>query len=98
MTPREGLERTRTLLMEKGWCKHDVVTAEGQHCLFGAVLDSGGSIGAQMRYLNRALGESDWTCSAGPVAYFNDADETTFNDVIGVIDEAIILAKEDEAA
>lgn len=100
MTPVEKLQAARDYLIENGWHQggvgpRDPLTAERtgeERCIIGAhweVCDRQSlSSKPALRYIARI--------EPGIIA-FNDDPSTTFNDVMNLFDEAILLAKEAEA-
>lgn len=104
----EVLQRAKDYLMEKGWHKGSFLD-EGlpgnAACAVGAVMmaDSSSDLDAHEPFLFSAAQSlypertpaTFKEAAMRPVAAFNDHEDTTFNDVMAVYDEAIRLAKEE---
>lgn len=97
MNPRDAYAEAANLLMEGGHCKHALETEAGEHCALGAlqkVLYGETSV-------NWRAGDqySDWRTFVAPlhdaaeargyrsIVQFNNADETTAEDVIMIFKE-----------
>ena len=99
MNTVEILQAAKEHLIENGWCKQDLWNAEGQACAMGALFSVGkhGAISRAMDFLIASVP----TCSTAgyrTVPGFNDDPDVGFNEVMGLYDNAILLAKEAEAA
>lgn len=87
------LRDAKEYLFEKGWHKGNYGTVDGPVCLAGACLmvqfgnfDQSSPLDDKITdTLNAACKEEGFT----HIACFNDAEETSFDDVINVIDKAI---------
>ena len=102
MKPSELFQKAKTVLMERGWNQGNYEDDETRRvCLVGALHVSLGHAPNQIdmslaeesarspgRYIRKVI-EGNWT-------RWNDAEDRTFNQVIGLLDEATLLAKECE--
>lgn len=103
MTGIDILEKTKGLLTEKGWIKKAIAkdiqgdTLSDPHdpravsyCLIGGLIAAAGHSDDKCPYIYawRALQAS------GDIVAFNNASETTLEDVVRKIDEAIVYLKE----
>jgi hypothetical protein len=107
MTPLEVLQRSRDLLLAHGWARGAAQEPDGRLCLTGAAQLA---LGLQPQGLNGFLQNIDvgeqvlhFLRQALPTPHqlvwaWNDTEARSFNEVLGVIDDAILLAKEAEAA
>lgn len=89
---RRAIARVRDILGERGWCKEDSGTdyPEGEHCIMGALdlLAAGEGrrlAGRTFSWLAHELGYAAPYC---PVAFFNDATDTEYEDVLAFLDLA----------
>lgn len=90
------LENARDYLMTYGWTKGSYFDGN-KACMAGALKSVGtiGDMGITMSYLMRVIPLEAHKEGKHPVTAFNDAEKTTFNDVMEVFDNAIQLAKEE---
>lgn len=86
MIDLEVLKATRERLFLTGWMKGRVGGGGGPNCLWGAVYYAANGDHGQVRPIEYLLGN---ICGTHNVALFNDAEGTTFGDVIDLIDQAI---------
>lgn len=100
MKPSEILQATKERLMEKGWTQRIYGDSEGPNCISGAftftvhVLNQAARLSLYdvEKYFMRSI-EHDAMCS---ITRWNDQHDRTFGDVMAALDNAIILAKEEE--
>lgn len=99
MKAYETLERAKTALLERGWCKGIFMNDEGQVCLGGSFMrvahlfeTQRGDYGKAIKY----IGEEIYPLGFKNIPHFNDSIDTSFEDVINVLDRAILKAKEDD--
>ena len=92
--PSEGLQRTREILLEQTWVDRPP-SGPNETCLLLALADGCVAVGAPMREGWDVLEDIVGT----PVLHkWNDEPGRTFTEVIQAVDDAILLAKEREAA
>lgn len=85
------LVRAKGHLLNDGWCQNALHDDEGRHCALGAILaatgqrtfDVGSAGAAAAGNLRRSL-------SGDSVAYWNNARERTFDDIIAAFDRVIL--------
>lgn len=94
------LEGAKRELFESGWCKRYFVTpVTGEICLSTALARGQASIWKGSKdhvyyQARQAVVDALPEMLVRSVVVFNDASKTTFDDVINVIDQAIIAVKE----
>lgn len=97
----ETLTRIKEVLMERGWYQGDYLDHDtGSVCILGAhnyvvfndeeTEDYPANMGDAFHALHDAVNKLNYP----DIPDFNDRDERTFNDVIGLIDSTIISEKE----
>lgn len=109
MSAVEILQEARDYLMAHGWTQLVSEDTHGKVCVMGALDKAVQGPTEAAVFLNRAAdrlfperyqlarfyhdeGQStSYTCAAASI---NDHPKTTFNDVMGIYDEALLLAKE----
>lgn len=100
MNKVEMLNKTKDYLLDKGWAQCAFEDTDGKVCILGAINRVAGYNASTLKdqiymdmvgVLNTNLG---FTCG---VMQWNDDDERTFNDVMGLLDEMILTAKQEEA-
>lgn len=106
-TTVEELQKMKDVLMEKGWCQGALIHGgDGSVCLLGAhnIVVHGVVVPAQLsshlwyqgptaEALQNELVKGDWL-GYSAVSQFNDWPGRTFNEVLGLIDSAILTEKE----
>jgi hypothetical protein len=107
MTTTELLRAAKREL-EKGWCKHRLISHDGGVCMNGAlcVAAAGGdrtleavyTLEFNRRELNAAFALMNRTALGGDTVAYNNAPDTTFADVLTWIDAAIAIAQAQEQA
>lgn len=94
MNKVELLNKTKAYLLEKGWVKNCFKDEDGRVCLMGAI--NQGNRGNMDSVNLRDEIYSDMVGTLGmSVAFWNDKEERTFNDVMDFLDEMILKAKEE---
>ena len=97
------MERTKELLVEKGWTKgalarnrlgHAIGEMDPEaveYCIVGAHLKASRDIGLRFSPIGTLIND----CTpGGDVVEFNNAEETTLDDILGLLDKGIAKAKE----
>jgi hypothetical protein len=102
-TTKDLLIAAKDLLIEGGWVKQIGETADGRHCVIGALAKllkgtNRTTYHYAICFLENAIQElnpeDDCDYLSDDVVSFNDRENTTFNDIMDVFDRAIILEKE----
>jgi hypothetical protein len=96
-TIADDLKAARALL-EKGWCKHVLEDGKGGHCALGAIVraTTGDDYGWNQRAVDAAvfMGNRTPGGQVNDLVAFNNAAETTPQDVLDLFDSAIAVASE----
>lgn len=101
MTTRATLIAARDTLLTRGWCQgHYTNRATGEVCLAGALLTASESIEAALDgwAALEAVLPSAWRAytSLVPLTYWNDAPDRTPEEVLNLLDQAIMHAAQAE--
>ena len=79
-------------LIERGWCKHDMITSDGRVCVLGAaniIYGIGVDSVQALTVCERAFAVARALKSVmGIVTIFNDDPKTTFEDILAKLREA----------
>lgn len=97
MTPVELLQAGKERLLRHGWMQKETGLPNGRSCAYGALIFSVNGdydpVNHALTFLERSINSTDWY----PLTVWNDKEDRTFNEVMDLYDEAILLAKEHEA-
>lgn len=89
----EVLTKMKELLMEKGWCQGTLRNDQGNLCLLGT-LDQVYLNNDLLTPYNRAAEAIRRQIESRSISNWNDAVGRTFNEVIDILDAAILAEKE----
>lgn len=81
------LQDMKDTLFERGWCQGRYSNEQGESCLVGVMSPYKNEAWSASKLLQKAIDMDSITA-------WNDAPGRTFDEVIGAIDQAIVLSKE----
>lgn len=92
----ETFQKTKEVLLDRGWYKGFWTGDNGKLCILGALSAAGDGRTwlRNVKFLNTFAVEKGLVPTGRSIALWNDNPTTSFNNVLDLLDEAIIAAKE----